>query len=104
MMKQEEINLFKNIVAQLPLDAEYLRSILGGIEGSVEDAIRNDFGCIPFRELSDEQHKLTLENKELATKKLALEKEVRDLERKRGRLLDDLDEAKKLALRVYQTK
>jgi hypothetical protein len=49
--KQDEINLFKNLLTNLPKDAEYLRSILGGIELEVESAVRNDFGFVPLADI-----------------------------------------------------
>jgi SMC interacting uncharacterized protein involved in chromosome segregation len=102
MTKQDEINLFKNFVAQLPVEAEYLRSILGAIEGEVADAIRNDFGFVSFRERIEEQRQHTKEIGELGAKRNELAAELKRLERQRDRLRADIEEAKKLALRVYQ--
>jgi cell division protein FtsB len=102
MTKQDEINTFQNFVAQLSPDAEYLRSILGAIENEVADAIRIDFGFISFHERIEEQRQHNKEIGELAAKRNELVAELKKLERQRDRLRADLDEAKKLALRVYQ--
>jgi Skp family chaperone for outer membrane proteins len=100
--KQDEINLFKNFVAQLPRGAEYLRSIMGAIEGEVADAIRNDFGFIDWNERVEQQRQHKKEITDLEAKRNELAAELKKLERQRDRLRADIDDAKRLALRVYQ--
>ena len=102
MTKQEEINLFKNFVAQLPRGAEYLRSILDTIEGEIADAIRNDFGIIDWNERIEQQRHHKKEVADLEAKRNELAAEVKKLERQRDRLRADIDEAKRIALRICQ--
>ncbi len=103
MTKQDEINLFKNFVAQLPPGAEYLRSIFGAIEGEVADAIRNDFGFVDWQERVEQQRQHKKAIGELDAKRHEMVAELKMLERQRDRLRADIDEAKKLAVRIYQT-
>jgi hypothetical protein len=85
MTKQEEIHLFRNFVASLPADAQYLGSILGAIEREAADAIRNDFSFLSPRERLKEQRQHGKEVGELAAKQNELAAELRQLQRQRDR-------------------
>lgn len=78
MSKQEEIDLWKKFVSELPLG--YLHSMFAGSVGVVEDMIRNDFAYDPLPELFKAQAELSAELKKEKEKLVEVEKARKEKE------------------------